>query len=245
MHILFDLDDTLIHCNAVYDEVLAEFAAIVHDLVDGDVSIDDIRAIQQRLDIAGICVHGFAIAHFPQTLADTYDEVCTMTGRTPSANDAQMLHRLGFGVYDREFSLYPDVHATLSALVDAGYRLSVHTGGDRGVQLRKLDRHGLRDIFGDRVYVHQHKDAHALEGVLTHIAVDRTQVWMIGNSTRSDIVPAIQCGIGAIYVPPLTTWAYDAMHEPPHLPSHRWLCVPRLRDVVGALEEQRRLGGVG
>ncbi|MBU6146461.1 MAG: HAD hydrolase-like protein, partial [Paenibacillaceae bacterium] len=127
---------------------------------------------------------------------------------------------------------------------DAGYCLSLHTGGDRAVQLRKLDRHGLRDIFGGRIYVHQHKNTDALERVLTTIGVDRSDTWMVGNSTRSDIVPALECGIGAIYVPPLTTWAYDAMHEPPHIPSDRWLCVPRLRDVVGALAEQRQLGGV-
>ncbi len=235
LHVWFDLDDTLIHCNLYYDHVLDAFAQQVAFWFEGRFSYAHIRALQQQIDLNGVAIHGFTADHFPDTLVETYRTLCTQTKTTPRIQYMEWLEQCGYSVYDSAFALYPDAIETLQALQQAGFTLSLYTGGNVEIQHRKVAKHGLNAFFQDRIYVAQHKNATSLEHLLHTHDIDRARTWMVGNSTRSDIVPAIQCGIGAVYVPPLTTWVYDALHVPPPLESARWLCAKRLRDVVGTL----------
>ena len=57
------------------------------------------------------------------------------------------------------------------------------------------------------------KDVSAYSGLIGRRGWDPSATWMIGNSPRSDINPALAAGLHAIYIPHIHTWTFE--HEPP------------------------------
>jgi putative hydrolase of the HAD superfamily len=58
----------------------------------------------------------------------------------------------------------------------------------------------------DAVHVVHEKDADVLRSIIARYGLELEQTWMIGNSPKSDINPAVEAGMGAIYVPHALTW---------------------------------------
>jgi putative hydrolase of the HAD superfamily len=208
--ILFDLDDTLIHCNKYFDFVLEQLVDTLQTWFKAHaITAIDVKKKQLEIDTLGVNRHGFTTDHFPQSLVDTYEYFSLMTGRSESAQEKEWLLQLGKSVYDREVEPYPDMVVTLEHLQAEGHELHLYTGGVASVQEKKIKALSLETFFGDRVFIRQHKTAAALEDILTKEKFDRAATWMVGNSLRTDIVPALETGIHAIYVPAITEWEYN------------------------------------
>ncbi len=239
LNLLFDLDDTLIHCNKYFDLVIDQFADLLETWFAGyRLTKDEIKKKQLELDLAGIHVHGFAAERFPESFAETYDHYSAMHSRERDPEERQRLLELGYTVYDSEFELYPNVVDTLSRLRAEGHLISLYTGGEEKIQRAKVEKVNLGPFFDDRIFVAQHKNAAALEGILTTMGFDRSRTWMIGNSLRTDIAPAIECGIGAVYIPPLSNWAFDLVDIPLGA-SERLLRLESISQVPAALAGYR------
>lgn len=72
-HILFDLDDTLVHCNKYFDLILNHFFDLLQEwFATHNLTKNTIREKQIEIDVAGVHQVGFASEHFPQSLIDTY-----------------------------------------------------------------------------------------------------------------------------------------------------------------------------
>lgn len=242
-NILFDLDDTLIHCNKYFDLVINQFAEWMEMwFAPHRLAKEEIKRKQLELDLAGIHVTGFAADRFPESFAETYDYYSSLFGRSPNVEERERLLQLGYSVYDSEFEPYPDVFSTLASLRNAGHQLSLYTGGDETIQRRKAEKVNLAPFFEERIFVATHKNSDALDYILRHMRLDREATWMIGNSLRTDIVPAIECGIGAVYIPPLSEWAFDRV-ELPLKRSDRLIRLTSLRQVPRALARQRSTNG--
>ncbi len=235
LNLLFDLDDTLIHCNKYFDLVIDQFADLLETWFAGyRLTKDEIKKKQLELDLAGIHVHGFAAERFPESFAETYDHYSAMFERSSDPEERQRVLELGYTVYDSEFELYPNVVDTLSRLRSEGHLISLYTGGVEKIQRAKVAKVNLGPFFDDRIFVAQHKNASALEGILTRMGFDRSRTWMIGNSLRTDIAPAVTCGIGAVYIPPLSNWAFDLVDIPLEA-SERLLRLESISQVPAAL----------
>jgi len=233
--ILFDLDDTLIHCNKYFGIVLEQFA----DLVSGwfssySICQDEIRRKQYELDVANIGIHGFGATHFPKSLVETYRHFATVTGRKPSEQEEEQLLKLGRSVYEMPVEPYPGMVETLDRLVADGHTLYLYTGGVVEVQHKKVMTAGLDRYFGERVFVRQHKTADALEEIVREQGFDRRNTWMIGNSIRTDIVPALKSGLHAIFIPALAEWDYDFV-EIDETPRGAFLKLKSLEQVPDAI----------
>lgn len=214
-NLLFDLDDTLIHCNKYFDMVIEQFLEWMESWFRPHrLNKEEIKKTQQQFDLAGIQVAGFSADRFPMSFAETYDYYSNLCARKPDPRERQKIIELGYTVYDSEFELYPDVVETLVHLQEAGHKLSLFTGGVEPIQRSKVEKVNLLPFFENRIFVAQHKNSHALERILNSMAFDRATTWMIGNSLRTDIIPAIECGIGAVYIPPLSEWAFDQIEVP-------------------------------
>lgn len=212
-NVLFDLDDTLIHCNKYFDMVIDRFAEQVAEwFAEYGLTKEEVKRKQLEIDLAGIDVHGFTIERFPESFAETYDYFIGLYGRVSDPEERRTVLDIGYTVYESDFELYPDVVETLTKLSDAGHTLALYTGGDETVQRKKVEKVNLSPFFGDRIFVARHKNAEALAGILQNMGYDRSVTWMVGNSLRTDIVPAIENGIGAVYIPPLSNWAFDLVH---------------------------------
>jgi len=119
-------------------------------------------------------------------------------------------------IADREIELLPGVANTVADLFTR-HRLILVTKGDTLEQTDKLTRSGLAGYFhAVEVLAEKHRDAYCT-------LIDRHQfqsgsTWMIGNSPRSDINPALAAGLNAIFIPHASTWVleHELVNQPPN-----------------------------
>ncbi|HIW34541.1 MAG TPA: HAD family hydrolase [Candidatus Paenibacillus intestinavium] len=208
--ILFDLDDTLIYCNRYFFQTIERFAQQVVSWFDNTIiTADEVKAKQATLDTLLIAETGFKSVHFPQSFIDTYHYYCHLYGRASSPVEIDTLWKLGLDVYGHETEAYPHMEDTLKQLTQQGHQLHLYTGGEQKIQLRKIQDMSLDRYFHDRIYIRQKKNIAALDELLTANSFDRERTWMIGNSIRNDIVPALSAGIHAIHVVVPDEWCYN------------------------------------
>jgi putative hydrolase of the HAD superfamily len=119
------------------------------------------------------------------------------------------LERIGKQLIDRHCELLPGVAATLGELARR-HRLLLFTKGEPREQLRKLDRSGLRPLF-TRVGVPVEKDSGTYRLLIAQAELDPERTFMIGNSPRSDINPALKAGLRAVFIAHPQTWELE--HE--------------------------------
>lgn len=235
--ILFDLDDTLIYCNRYFFRTID---AIARQLVtwfnDDSVSIEEVKSMQARLDTELIAQTGFKSEHFPQSFIETYEHYCRLLGRAQHAREKDQIWRMGMEVYNHETEPYPHMEETLSQLQQAGHELHLYTGGEPKIQLRKVEEIGLAKYFDDRIYIRQVKNIIALDEVLQSQAFDRERTWMIGNSIRNDIVPALHAGIHAIHVEVPDEWNYNIINVDIQ-PKGQFLTVKSLSQIPSILSK--------
>ncbi|WP_373230978.1 HAD family hydrolase [Cohnella sp.] len=210
--IMFDLDDTLVYCNKYFNFILDQFTDEMTDWYSpAGITRASIMEKQTEIDIARVHVQGFKSEHFPQSFIDTYRYFQDITGRAPSPLEEEKLWKLGNSVYEQEVEPYPKMEETLDTLAKRGHELHLYTGGDTLIQNRKIELMQLERYFEDRIYVRQLKNTAALEQILSEGEFDRVNTWMIGNSVRTDVLPALQCGINAVYLKQETEWTYNVI----------------------------------
>lgn len=208
--ILFDLDDTLIYCNRYFYNAIESFAQqVVGWLREPAITAQAVKEKQIDLDTKLISISGFKSEHFPHSFIETYEHFCDQIGRASSPTEIDTLWKLGLSVYDHETEPYPYMEETLQQLTKQGHELHLYTGGEQKIQLRKIHDMALDRYFEDRIYIRQLKNVAALDELLTKYQFQRDRTWMIGNSIRNDIVPALSAGIHAIHVEIPDEWAYN------------------------------------
>ncbi|XEC92550.1 HAD family hydrolase [Paenibacillus tarimensis] len=229
--ILFDLDDTLIYCNKYFYMVIDQFVDLMSTWFAGyGLDADAIRDKQTEIDIAGVQANGFKSDHFPQSFIETYRYFSGMTGRSRTSSEEDLLWKLGQSVYDYEVEPYPNMEETLDRLAENGHELHLYTGGETLIQRRKIDRMQLERYFGPRIYIRRHKNNAALEQILSEGGFNREQTWMVGNSIRTDVVPALTAGIHAIHMKIDTEWLYNVVQFDIE-PKGAFFTLERLIDV--------------
>lgn len=235
--ILFDLDDTLIHCNKYFDAVLDQFADQLSTWFAANrLQAEEIKKKQLEIDIAGVNLHGFTIDHFPASLVETYAYFSNLYGRSRSKDEEEELLRLGHSVYELEVEPYPGMVETLEQLREAGHNLHLYTGGVTAHQHKKIKSVKLERYFGDRIFVRQHKTADALESIVQEQGFDRRNTWMIGNSIRTDVMPALKAGLNCIYIPAIQEWQYNIV-DITEKPKGAFLKLNSLHEVPDALSQ--------
>ncbi|QJD82581.1 HAD family hydrolase [Cohnella herbarum] len=235
--IMFDLDDTLVHCNKYFHFILDQFADLLYAWYSSaGITRAQIIAKQLEIDIARVQVHGFKSEHFPQSLIDTYRYYQNVTGRSASPVEEDKLWKLGNSVYELDVEPYPAMDETLDSLASSGHELHLYTGGDSLIQYRKIESMNLERYFQDRIYVRLHKNTDALEQILKDGKFNRATTWMIGNSIRTDVLPALHCGINAVYLKQETEWTFNVLPIDAK-PSGALLTLTELPQVPPAIDD--------
>ncbi|MCR8842775.1 HAD family hydrolase [Paenibacillus sp. SC116] len=235
--LLFDLDDTLIHCNKYFDIVIAEYLKLMSRWFDAyRVEQQEILTIQSRFDLEGVSANGFVSTHFPQSLVKCYTFLCEQTGRTYSQDEYEILWKLGLSVYEIEVEPYPGMLDTLNRLRDEGHELHLYTGGETVIQQRKIEQMKLSTYFDDRIFIRQHKTTEALSSILNQLETDPLQTWMIGNSLRTDVIPALTNGINSVYLKQNNEWAYNLV-EVTIEPKGAFYTIDRLTAVPDVIQQ--------
>lgn len=221
-HLIFDADDTLWENNIYYEAAIESFVDLVGHREP------DRAAVREAVDEAertNIRRHGYGASIFQQSLLDCW---CTLHGTgTPEPAAAAAIARLCGPVHAMEMVLIEDVAATLDAL-GARHHLYLLTKGSEPEQRDKIERSGLAGHFRDATVVSE-KNTSAYRAFADRHGLQRSRTWMIGNSLRSDINPALSAGLGAVLVPHPHTWRLEADDEPG--PSERFVTVRGFADL--------------
>jgi putative hydrolase of the HAD superfamily len=236
-HIIFDLDDTLSYCNKYFSFVIQQFMDQMAEYF-AEYSIDKVkfREKQLEIDLASIATAGLSSERFPDSFVQTYEYFCELTGRQKEKAEANFLRKLGESVFTMEVEPLPKMYETLETLKEEGHELYLYTGGDEVNQYRKINQLELGTYFQHRIFVSVHKDTKALGAILTEIQADRENTWMIGNSLRTDIKPALELGINAIYIPAEEEWQYNIVDIDIE-PQSIFLTLPSLEEVPEAIHK--------
>jgi putative hydrolase of the HAD superfamily len=84
------------------------------------------------------------------------------------------------------------------------------TKGDITEQSGKVERSGLASYFA-AIEIVAEKNVAAYQAIAEKYELARERTWMVGNSPKSDINPALSAELNAIFVPHDNTWVLE--HE--------------------------------
>ncbi len=209
----FDADDTLWHNESLYAEAIEKFKQL---LAEYALPPGTIQADLDRIEMRNLKYYGYGITGFTLSLIETAIDVTG--GRIPST-DLLKLTELSRGMLDAEVRLLEEVENALESL-SRSYPLLLITKGDLLHQRAKLDRSGLGNFF-QAVEVVSDKNKATYAGVLERLGVDPQRFLMVGNSLRSDILPVLELGGSAVYIPYELTWQHEVV-ETTDLPDERF-----------------------
>lgn len=206
--LIMDLDDTLIHCRKYFIESKNLFADLMLDWFHLTTK-EEILAKQLEIDIKNVEEFGLHSSLYPESLILTYKYFCVKYGRRIKEEEIEQVWNIGQRVFQIEVQPFPYLYEVLEKLQDDGHELYLFTGGDEKNQKRKIDQLGLEPYFRDRMFISEHKNLAALRFVLDEIKTEKKYIWMVGNSLKTDISPAIELGINAIHIPAEIEWSYN------------------------------------
>lgn len=202
--LIIDADDTLWENNIYYEQCVDEFAELMtaqgFDRDEAIQLMDDVE--RERTPVVG-----YAPEEFARSMTIVYERLCRRDERPVEPKISAQALEIGRRVTCYPMNLLDGVAETLDWL-QGRFRLLLLTKGDQTTQANKLERSGLAHLF-DAVHIVPEKDAAVFQALVAEYDLDHTQTWMVGNSPRSDISPALQAGLGAIYVPHPNTWTLE------------------------------------
>jgi putative hydrolase of the HAD superfamily len=220
-HLIVDADDTLWENNVYFEDAFSEF---VEFLGHSNLNPVEIRAVLDEIELANIKLHGYGAANFGRNLKQCYEHLCE---REIQSGDRERVMSFAERILERPMEVINGVPETLEYLA-ARHDLTLFTKGHPEEQRLKIDRSGLGCYFKDAVVVKE-KDVEAYLRLVREKEMDPDQAWMIGNSPKSDINPALAAGIRAVFVPHARTWSLEKEHVPD---GHgRLLIVERFEDL--------------
>ena len=196
--LLIDADDTLWENNVYFEEAFAEFVGFLNH---STLSAVEIRAILDEIELVNIRSHGYGARNFGRNMTQCY---ARLAERKVRDEDLGEVMRIAERIMDRPMELIAGVRETLEHL-SGRHDLTLFTKGHPEEQKRKIDRSGLGAFFGHTAIVKE-KDVATYRRLVEERGLDESRTWMIGNSPKSDIKPALAAGLGAVYVPHERTW---------------------------------------
>lgn len=207
----FDADDTLWQNEAFFRMTQDRFTGLLADYADPDHLHDRLLEAEKR----NLGHYGFGVKGFVLSMIETAIEVTDE--RVPARIIAEIM-AAGREMLEHPIELLPDARAAVEALASE-YRVLLITKGDLLDQERKLAQSGLGDLF-DGVEIVSHKTAAAYDRIFHRHGTGPQQAMMVGNSMRSDVLPAIEAGGWGVYVPHGLTWALEQAEAPEGHPRY-------------------------
>jgi putative hydrolase of the HAD superfamily len=208
----FDADDTLWQNEQFYRLTERQFAELLADHAESESISQKLLEAEKR----NLHHYGFGIKGFTLSMIETAIEITK--GEVPATVIAQILD-IGRDLLSHPVETLPDVRGTLEALA-GNYLLVLITKGDLFDQERKLAQSGLGDLF-DAVEIVSDKNASTYRRIFSKVGDGPERAMMVGNSLKSDIVPALAAGSYGVFIPHELTWIFEHVEEPTQAPRFR------------------------
>jgi putative hydrolase of the HAD superfamily len=222
--VIFDGDDTLWSTEQLYDDA----RSCARDVVaKSGVDAERWEECERRIDVQNVDKFGYSMERFPASCVEAYEQICRSTGRAVDADTVIRVREAARSVFEQDPPLVLGAWETLTSLRARGARLALLTKGDPKLQSRRIERSGLRELF-DVIEIVPEKSAAVIRGVVAALGVDVDSAWMVGNSMRSDVLPAIDAGLRAVQIP-AHVWEYERACD--HVAADRVITTSHLADI--------------
>ncbi len=228
--IFFDADDTLWENEGYFRNAEKEFAELLHHEADA-------AAIQQTLwarQEGNIPIFGYGSKTYMLGMLDTALELC---GGTLSQELYFGIKKIITDLAYHRFDMIDGVENALGRLGEMGYGLAVATKGDLTEQLSKYRKSGLSRFF-HHIEVLEEKDCRNYLELCAKFDLAPEDLIMVGNSVKSDIVPVIEIGGTAIYVPHEMVWSHEFAEMPVSDRVHEAGSIADVPEIIRSIEEQ-------
>ncbi|HEY5794760.1 MAG TPA: HAD family hydrolase [Bosea sp. (in: a-proteobacteria)] len=226
----FDADDTLWQNEQFFRLTEERFVALLGAHGEAaEISGRLLEAERRNLAFYGFGIKGFVLSMIETAIEITKGEVeAAVIGEILAAGREMVAHPV---------ETLPDARETLEQLAQ-DYRLVVITKGDLFDQERKLAQSGLGDLFHG-VEIVSDKSADMYRRVFARHGDGAERAMMVGNSLKSDILPALEAGSWAVHVPHELTWALEHAEEPVGQPRYRRIArLSALDELVRLIEAE-------
>jgi len=220
-HLIFDADDTLWENNIYFEAVFDEFCEYLNH---STLTRDEVRAHLDEIELVNNKIHGYGALNFARNLGECLERLAE---RSVDASDVEHVKALAHRILEQHVELMPGVAETLPLLA-AKHELTMFTKGHPDEQNRKIDLSGLRPLFAHCEVVKEKNRAAYLE-LASVRGFDHAHTWMIGNSPKSDINPALAAGLRAVWVPHERTWTLE--REDVHDVDGRLVVIEKFSDL--------------
>jgi putative hydrolase of the HAD superfamily len=222
--LLVDADDTLWENNIYFERAIASFISFLNHR---EYSPEQVREVLNQVERECILRHGYGLHSFAHALVDTFERLA-VEPLTPALRET--IRGIAHAIAEHPIEVLPGVPETL-AYLSLRHHLILMTKGDFAEQSGKVERSGLKEYFA-AVEIVAEKDAPTYREVVSKYDLAAAFTWMVGNSPRSDVNPALAAGLNAVFVPHDLTWVleHEEIVTPPA--SRRLLVVenfPQLR----------------
>ncbi len=199
--LVFDADDTLWQNNVLFERVVEDYLDwLAHPTLDRG----EIRSILDDVEAANARSSGYGARAFLANLAETFQR---LHARPVKPEEQQEIEQLAAALLRHDIELMPGVADVLEQL-GSRHDLYLLTKGDRTEQERKIAASGLMHHFL-AVRIVPEKDAAVYRALAAEHRLDPGRTWMIGNSPKSDILPARAAGLYAVHIPHDQTWVLE------------------------------------
>ncbi len=202
-NMLIDADDTLWENNIYFERAIANFISFLnhHEYTPAQV-----REVLNEVERECIIKHGYGLHSFVHALVETFERLA-VEPLTPALHET--IHGFAHAIAAQPVEVRAGVPETLDYLAGR-HHLILMTKGDITEQSGKIERSGLKEYFA-AVEIVSEKDAPTYRAVAGKYGLADAFTWMVGNSPKSDINPALEAGLNAVFVPHDQTWVLE--HE--------------------------------
>jgi putative hydrolase of the HAD superfamily len=223
--IAFDADDTLWENETFFHLTQERFTTLLADYADKDHLAERLLAAERRnIGHYGFGVKGFVLSMIETALDVTDDKLPNHVIRN--------LLEAGQDMLNHPVHLLPGVAQTLDTL-SYDYDFYLITKGDLLHQERKLAQSNLAALF-EGVEIVSDKNTQTYRSIFTKYGLDPARVVMVGNSLKSDILPAIEAGAWGVFVPYHLSWGLEHAQEPEN--ESRYGRIESLSDLPAYLD---------
>ena len=217
----FDADDTLWHNEQYFKLTEKRFA----ELLEGHADTKDLAQRLLESERRNLKLYGYGVKGFTLSMIETALEITD--GKVPTETISDILHA-GRDLLSQPIEVFDGVGDVLETLAPA-HQLVLITKGDLFDQERKLAQSGLAELF-TTIEIVSEKTQLTYERIFADHGTQCEHGMMVGNSLRSDVIPALQAGGWGIYVPHDVTWEHEHAEEP--IAEPRYHQIAALPDVL-------------
>jgi len=224
--LLVDADDTLWENNVYFERAIADFISFLNH---HEFTPHQVRERLNEVERESIKTHGYGIQSFANALCNTFE---CLSVEQITTELRERIRAFALRIAEHPVEIIAGVPETLRHLAGRRHHLILMTKGAPAEQISKVERSGLKDYFA-AVEIVAEKNAAAYHGVAEKYSLDADVTWMVGNSPRSDVNPALEAGLHAVFVPHDMTWVLE--HEELAAPTktgQRLLRLDRFADLT-------------